>query len=242
MTKISVIVPGAGAARRFGGKRNKIYQRIAGQPLFLRTLELFSGRENVIQTQLVISSREMPELKERFGANLGLMGVQIVRGGSTRTQSVRNALANVSPEADLICVHDAVRPCVATIWIDAVFEQAERSGAAILAYPVHGTLKKVSAERHVEETIPRVDVWQAQTPQVFRREILLAAYESAGEDATDDAQLVEAAGHRVDAVMGDPRNIKITTPTDLALAAAVIGSLPKPKPDHTANPFEDAQW
>ncbi len=242
MAKVSVIVPAAGAAKRFGKKQNKIFQRLKGQPLFIRTLEAFTARHDVVQIQLVVSEANVEEMKRRFGGNLGLMGVKLVIGGDRRTQSVRNALTSIAEDADLICVHDAVRPCVSQLWIDAVFAQAEKTGAAILAYPVHGTLKKVSAGQTIEQTIPRTDLWEAQTPQVFRKDLLLGAYEKDILSATDDAQLVEAAGHPVSIVMGDPRNIKITTPGDLALAGAVIGTVPKPKPKGPGHPFAEAQW
>ena len=241
MSKVSVIVPAAGAGKRFGGKQNKIFHRIKGQPVFIRTLEAFTSRDDVVQVQIVISAEDMGEMKERFAGNLGFMGVTITHGGATRTQSVSNALAKVTPDADLVCVHDAVRPCVSPLWLDAVFKEAAKTGAAILAYPVHGTLKKVSAAGVIAETVSRADLWEAQTPQVFARELLLSAYAS-GKDATDDAGLVEAIGHPVSVVLGDPRNIKITTPGDLAFAEAVIDSLPKPKPRNTGNPFDEARW
>jgi len=241
MAKVSVIVPAAGAGKRFGGKNNKIFQRINDQPVFIRTLELFTSREDVVQVQIVISPADMNELKERFGGNLGFMGVKVVQGGDTRSQSVRNALASIAPEAELICVHDAVRPCVSQLWIDAVFKEAEKTGAAILAYPVHGTLKKVSAANVIDRTLPREELWEAQTPQVFRKDILVKAYAS-GKDATDDANLVEQTGHPVSVVMGDPRNVKITIAADLSLAAAVINTLPKPKPKAGGNPFDEARW
>jgi 2-C-methyl-D-erythritol 4-phosphate cytidylyltransferase len=242
VAKVSVIIPAAGAAKRYGGKQNKIFERINGQPVFIRTLEAFSTRQDVCQTILVVSADDMPHIREKYGGNLGFMGVTLVEGGATRTQSVRNALARLSSDADLVCVHDAVRPCVSPIWIDAVFKEAQKTGAAILAYPVHGTLKKVSAANVIDETVPRQDLWEAQTPQVFRKDILLKAY-AGGKDATDDAHLVEQTGHPVSVVMGDPRNIKITTMSDLVLAAAVINTLPKPKPKASgANPFDEARW
>jgi len=109
-----------------------------------------------------------------------------------------------------------------------------------LAYPLHGTLKSVSTENVIEKTLPRDHLWEAQTPQVFRKDLLLQAY-AAGIEATDDAHLVEQSGHPVSVVPGDPRNIKITTQADLTLAAAVIGTLPKPKPKATG-PFDEARW
>ncbi|NLF32151.1 MAG: NTP transferase domain-containing protein [Planctomycetes bacterium] len=266
--KVSVIVAAAGSARRFGGKRNKIFEKVDGRPMFLRTLELFVNRDDVCQTLLVISPDDEAEMKERFGGNLGFMGVRIVLGGPQRTDSIRNALACVDDQADLVAVHDAARPCVSPLWIDAVFAEAERTGAAILACPVHGTLKKVRTttrepdgpipmlggeplpgtairrpkDHQIVQTVSRDELWEAQTPQVFSKKILMDAYAKAADAATDDAALVEAMGRTVHVVMGDPRNVKITVPGDLAVASALIQTLPKPKPKRDAHPFSEAQW
>jgi len=224
MTTVSVILPAAGAATRFGAEENKIFQPLAGRAVFLRTLDAFASRDDVRDVQLVISPADAAEMRRRHGSALDAMNVRLTLGGQTRSESVRNALARVSDAAELVCIHDAVRPCIATAWIDAVFAAAAECGAAILAYPVHGTLKKVGPGDVIDRTVSRAGLWEAQTPQVFRREWLRQAYEQAGS-ATDDAALVEALGHKVRVVMGDPRNIKITTPADLRLAAAVIDSV-----------------
>jgi 2-C-methyl-D-erythritol 4-phosphate cytidylyltransferase len=192
--------------------------------------------------QLVAAAEDMETLKTRYAANLGLMGVALVAGGAERTDSVRNALASVADEADYVCVHDAVRPCVSSLWINAVFAAAEKSGAAILAYPVHGTLKKVDRKDRIAQTVERSGLWEAQTPQVFRKDLLVRAYAQAAGPATDDAALVEALGETVTVVRGDPRNVKITTRRDLTLAAAVVDSLPRPKRPRPAGPFDEAQW
>jgi len=238
--KVSVIIPAAGAGRRFGSKGNKIFAPICGQPLLGRTLEAFTSRDDVCQILLVVSAADRPEVTERFGDKPGFPGVQIVTGGPRRSESVRNALARVADEAALVAVHDAVRPCLSPLWVDAVFRRAAETGAAILACPVHDTLKKVAAGDVIERTVAREELWEAQTPQVFRKEILLAAY-ATGEAATDDAALVEAAGHPVSVVMGDPRNVKITTRADLAFASAVIKTLPRPKTKRGSHPLEEAQ-
>ena len=248
--KASVIIPAAGASRRFGGKAKKIFQQLKGRPVFLRAVELFVNREDVCETQLVVAEEDLETMRDRYGANLGFMGVRVIVGGKERTDSVRSALGGVCPEADLICVHDAVRPCVSPIWIDQVFAAAARTGAAILACPLHGTLKQVDTDERIVKTVgrqgppgtPKGGLWEAQTPQVFARDVLMRAYDSAAAPATDDAALVEATGHPVAVVRGDPRNVKITTRGDLALAAAVIESLPKPKPKAPAGPFEEAKW
>ncbi|MBN1942060.1 MAG: 2-C-methyl-D-erythritol 4-phosphate cytidylyltransferase [Phycisphaerae bacterium] len=241
MPKVAVIVPGAGAGERFGGGRNKIFEKIKDQPMFIRTLEVFTGHRDVVQTIFVCSAADMAEVKERFGGHLGFMGASLVEGGATRTESVRNALGKVCDEAELIAVHDAARPCVSRVWADAVFAEAAKTGAALLALPLHGTLKRVADSGVVDETLPRADfknLWEAQTPQVFRKDILQKAYAS-GKEATDDAALVEAMGHPVSVVAGDPRNIKVTTPADLAFAKAVVNTLPKPRDLGALHPFQD---
>ncbi len=223
-SSVSVIVPAAGSGTRFGEGANKIFQRLEGRELFLRALDLFAERSDVIQKLLVVSAEDRDRLAADFADPLDEMDVTLVEGGATRTDSVRSALAKVDDAAELVCVHDAVRPCVADPWINAVFAMADAHGAAILACPVHGTLKRVDARDTITDTVPRDGLWEAQTPQVFRRELLQRAY-AGGAEATDDAHLVEQLGEPVCVVPGDPRNVKITTPGDLELAAAVLDTL-----------------
>ena len=222
MAKVSVVIPAAGSGRRFGGGENKIFHPLAGRAIFLRTLDAFAQRRDVCQIQLVLSADDMETVRRRWGDELREMNVTLAEGGTIRAESVKNALKSVCREADLICVHDAARPCVTQEWIDAVFQAAEQTGAAILADPVHGTLKRVSAENIIERTVPREGLWQAQTPQVFAKDILLSAYDADVSTVTDDAQLVEAAGKPVTIVPCDPRNIKITAPADIPLAESAL--------------------
>ncbi len=240
--KVSVIIPAAGASRRFGGRTKKIFERLKDRPVFIRSIELFVNRPDVCQVQLVVAAEDLEVMKTRYAANIGFLGVGLVTGGAERTDSVRNALGTVCEEADFVCVHDAVRPCVSPLWIDRVFAEAEKTGAAILACPVDGTLKRVGPGHRIEATTERRGLWEAQTPQVFRKELLRRAYQRATAPAGDDAALVEALGETVAVVPGDPRNVKITTRSHLALAAAVVDSLPKPKPARPAGPFDEARW
>ncbi len=245
MAKVSVIIPAAGSGKRFGGKQSKIFAKINDSPLFIKSIELFVNREDVCQVVLAVGSADMEQLKGKYGAHLGLMGVKVVEGGAERFETVGKALEAVDDEADLIAVHDAVRPCVSQLWIDKVFAKAEETGAAILACPLRGTLKRADEAGQITETVSRSDLWEAQTPQVFARKLLIDAYaviDQVPEPITDDAQVVEAAGQPVTIVEGDPRNIKITTSGDMALAAVLIKSLPKPKLARPRGPFEEAQW
>jgi 2-C-methyl-D-erythritol 4-phosphate cytidylyltransferase len=225
MKDVAVILPAAGSGKRFGSTENKIFQPLAGRPIFLRTCDAFARRDDVAIILLVASPSDMPRLEDRFGPELETLGVRIVAGGPVRTESVRNALDHVPPQAALTAVHDAVRPCVAQPWLDAVFDEARATGAAMLAWPEHATLKYVDESGVIRRTVDRSNIWQAQTPQVFRTDWLIEAYAAASEAATDDAGLVEAAGHHVRVVTGDPRNLKITTPADLVLAEALYPTL-----------------
>ena len=170
--------------------------------------------------------------RRRFGANLVFMNIQIANGGAERFESVANALALLKPEVEFVAVHDAVRPCVTETLINDVFARAEKTGAAMLAVPVSDTLKQVDQNRQVKTTMPRQGLWLAQTPQVFRRDWLQAAYDQRaklGSNITDDAQLLEAAGHAVHVVEGATTNIKITTKHDIFLAEAILKACPSPR-------------
>lgn len=249
MAKIAVIVVAAGRGKRFGGKENKIFSQIDGQPICLRALQLFANREDVCQMVLVVAPANMERMKSRYGPNIGFMGAKLVEGGEQRWQSVANGLARVSDEAEFVAIHDAARVCFAGQWIDRIFETAVKHGSAVPVTPVAATLKKIGPDRTISETISREGLYMAQTPQVFGKAILQEAYGKladghTGEDGispTDDAQVVVAAGHPVTTVDGDARNIKITTKGDLALAKAILKSLPQ-KPTSRRGAFEEAQW
>lgn len=247
MVKMSVLVLAAGSGKRFGGIESKIFARLDNQPLFLRALQLFVNREDVAQTILVVSPRDLDQMKSKYGANLGFMGVQLVAGGDERFHSVANGLAAINDDAEYVAVHDAARVCVAAEWIDAIFAAAQKSGAAAPVIPVTSTLKRVGPDHLIGETVPRDGLYMSQTPQIFRRSILVKAYEwlknrpADRPPVTDDAQLVTESGGAVTAVEGDARNIKITTRGDLVLAGAVLKALPQ-RPVFRRGAFEEAQW
>lgn len=218
---VAVIFPAAGKSSRFGGREKKPYVSLDGRAVWIRTAEQFVNRPDVKQMILVIAPEDREMVKSRFGANLMFMEVQLVDGGAERFESVANALAILKPEIEYVAVHDAVRPCVSAAVLDAVFKMAASEGAALPGIPVADTLKRVDDTLHVTQTVARSGLWQAQTPQVFRRDWLVEAYAqraSLGKDITDDAQLVEAFGKPVKIVPGSPMNIKITANEDMKLA------------------------
>jgi 2-C-methyl-D-erythritol 4-phosphate cytidylyltransferase len=237
----AVILPAAGKSSRFRDQHyKKPFVPLENRPVWLHAAEKFTNRSDVKQTLLVISPEDREAFQSKIGANAALLGIEIVDGGAERADSVASALARVQSDIDFVAVHDAARPCLADEWIEAVFTAAVKSGAAILAAPVSGTLKRVAGDKTIVETVSREGLWEAQTPQVFRRQLLVDAYARRGTlPATDDAQLVERLGQKVTVVPSSTMNLKITTKEDLRLAAAILKALPKPKLLGPAHPFAD---
>ncbi len=245
MSKFAVILAAAGRSTRFRDRSyKKPFAPLANKAVWLHSAERFLNRDDVVQTILLISPEDRADFLFKFSANIAILGIELVDGGAERADSVAAALAHVRPDVDFICVHDAVRPCLADTWIDTIFEAAEKTGAAIFAIPVNGTLKRVGADHRIEETVSRKSLWEAQTPQVFRRQLLLDAYAARGDfQPTDEAQMVERFGHPVTVVPGSPINIKITTKEDQHFAEQAIKALPKPKLPGMLNPFaDDDKW
>lgn len=245
MAKFAVILPAAGRSTRFKDKHyKKPFAPLAGRAVWLHSAERFLNRDDVVQLIAVISPDDRETFNMKFSSNVAILGIEVVQGGAERPDSVGNALARVKPEADFICVHDAARPCLVDEWIDKIFQAAEQTGAAIFAIPVTDTLKRVGRDNIIQQTVSREGLWEAQTPQVFRRELLLEAYaKREGFQATDDAQLVERLGHAVTVVRGSPVNLKIATKEDLRLAEQALKALPKPKLQGPIHPFaDDDMW
>lgn len=245
MASFAVILPAAGASSRFKDKHyKKPFAPLAGRAVWLHSAERFLNRPEVKQVILVVSAEDREDFNFKFAPNVAILGIDVVEGGKERADSIERAMARVKPDVDFVAVHDAARPCLADEWITKVFDAAEKSGAAILAVPVAATLKRVGANHAITETVSREGLWEAQTPQVFRRKLLLEAYAKRGDFvATDDAQLVERIGETVTVVQGSPINLKITTQEDLRLAEQALKAMPKPKFQGPAHPFaDDDMW
>ena len=242
MSKFAVILPAAGRSTRFSGKdqvRKKPFVELKGRAIWLRCAELFVSRDDVVQTILCVGTEDMEWFKNKFRPNLAFMDVEIVEGGAERVDTVQNALARVKSDVDFVAIHDAARPLLVKEWIDKIFAAAEKSGPVIPAVPVSGTLKRVGDGKRITETVSRENLWQAQTPQVFPRELLLHAFAKRdGFQATDEAQLMERIGVEVAVIEGWPMNIKITTQQDFEMAEALLNALPK-KGLKTLHPFSD---
>lgn len=219
------IIPAAGQGRRMGAETAKQFLELDGEPILLHTLRRFDACPSIDAIIVALPDGASSAFLQT-AARAGLRKVaRVVPGGAERQESVARALACVRPEtAEVVVVHDGVRPFVTPIQIAEVTNRAKIAGAAILALKATETVKEID-ELGVVRTLDRSGIALAQTPQAFRYTWLREAYERArteGWVATDDASLVERAGHRVEIVEGSPYNIKITRPEDLALAEFIL--------------------
>jgi 2-C-methyl-D-erythritol 4-phosphate cytidylyltransferase len=257
--RVSVIIPAAGSSRRYG--MDKLGQDLGGRALLLRTVELFTKRDEVRSIVVAGPPDDLDGFRDRFGAQLGFHGVQIVAGGRVeRWETVRNALAVVPEDTTHVAVHDAARPGASDELIGRVFEAAKVHPAVIPGLAVADTLKRVSEEtvraeaedavadlilgeaaeaatskgRFVQGTVDRTNLVAVQTPQVFEIGLLRRAYAQPDlSGATDDAGLVERLGEKVLVVDGEFRNLKITVPDDLSLMRTMLGmKSPEGRPVH----------
>jgi 2-C-methyl-D-erythritol 4-phosphate cytidylyltransferase len=245
MPNVAAIICAAGPGKRFGGKRHKQFVDVGGRAVFLRSVELFSNREDVKQILLAIPQEDEEIVNIRYGANLILFNVKLLIGGATRFETVNKAIALLKDDIELVAIHDAARCCVTAKWIDDAIKAAAKTGAAILACPVTATLKEIK-DGAIVKNVDRNGLYEAQTPQVFETKLLKQSREKAPktdiEKITDDSQLVEALGHKVSIVETDSSNIKITYPADAAIAEAILKTRPEPKKEGYIGPFYEAQW
>ncbi len=226
--KVSVILPSAGLGTRMGksqpekwGTSRKQFMQLDGAPILLHTIRKFLRCPAVTEIIVALRAEDMSWVRELLEREQPPRPVRLVEGGDSRQQSVENALAAIAPDTTLVAVHDAVRPFIEEATIERVLAEAEQSGAAIVGIVPVDTVKRVHRNK-IRETIPRDNLALAQTPQVFRPDLLREAFARAREDAftgTDEASLVERLERvEVSVVIGSDRNIKITRPSDMDLA------------------------
>ena len=224
--KASVIVVAAGSGTRLARPEPKAFVTIGGRTMLAWSLATIAKLDEVVEAVIAVPAGMESRARAEVVAAKLETPVKISPGGAERQDSVRIALALTSVESDLVLVHDAARPFAPLeLWRECL-RAAERSGGAIAAIPVADTLKRV-VDGAIAATVARAGLWQAQTPQAFRREVLIAAHRRAVDErivATDDADLVERSGGRVEVIEGSTANIKITTPSDLAITEAIIAA------------------
>nr|WP_231038612.1 2-C-methyl-D-erythritol 4-phosphate cytidylyltransferase [Pectinatus haikarae] len=209
-----------------GASFNKVFAALSDKPILIHTLLSFS-RCNLVDNFIIVAAPgEVEPVSKVLNSLPGIKPCKVVAGGTERQYSVYNGLMEVSADTDIVLVHDAARPLITSGVIKNVIDEVKCSGAAVAAVPVTNTIKVIGDDNTVVNTPDRNKLWMMQTPQGFRKDLLLEAHERARLDkyfGTDDASLVEHIGHPVRVVMGDYKNIKITSPDDLIYAEAVLG-------------------
>ncbi|MDD5439739.1 MAG: 2-C-methyl-D-erythritol 4-phosphate cytidylyltransferase [Candidatus Omnitrophica bacterium] len=221
--KVVALVPAAGKGKRLRGRIDKAFVTVNAKPLVAHTLTALENSPSIDTIILIVGKRSMGRARRmvsryRFGKVRS-----IVRGGDTRSDSVWEGLKAVGTHDGIILIHDAARPCISREVIGRAVRTVKRAGAVCVAVPVKPTIKIVRGGSIVT-TPRRDDLWEAQTPQVFKRDVIFKAYGNRllRKSATDDAALAERAGYKVRVVLGDYRNIKVTTREDLILAGQLL--------------------
>jgi len=210
MTTVAIITA-AGQGKRMG--RPKQFLELDGQTILELTLAVFDRTKCIDSIILVVNQEDIERTRDFKFSKL----IKVVAGGAERQDSVRAGLAVLPNDCSLVAIHDGARPFITSEIIESAVKEAEKSGAVVVSVPVKDTI------RTTEKTLKRDELWAVQTPQVFKKELILEAFEKYGsKPVTDDAMLVEKLGRPVKMVMGSYSNIKITTPEDLIIAQAIL--------------------
>jgi 2-C-methyl-D-erythritol 4-phosphate cytidylyltransferase len=225
-SKVSAIIVAAGDSQRMNGV-DKLFAPLDGQPVLTRVLDVFQNCKKVDQIVLIMSAKNIDEARRLVALGRWNKLSDVGLGGKRRQDSVAEGLKIVK-EADWIIIHDGARPLVTAEIIERGLEAAKETGAAAAAVPVTDTIKLAGEHGIVRQTLPRENLMAVQTPQVFRFDIIKNTYKFVPGDVTDDATLVEKAGYKVKLFTGAYDNIKITTPTDLAVINVLWGKYEQP--------------
>ena len=231
--KVAVILPAAGLGTRMGrasaektGTSRKQFMLLDGSPILLHTVRKFAASSRVDEIVVAVRGEDLDWATDLLRREVRAKNVRVVEGGNSRQQSVENALQTLDPATTLVAVHDAVRPFIDLETIDKVIDEAAETGAAIVGIVPVDTVKQVTRAQtnkaKIRATLPREKLVLAQTPQVFRYDLLVRAFAAAQNDGftgTDESSLVERLDQvEVSVVLGSDRNIKITKPSDMDLA------------------------
>ncbi|MDI9570515.1 MAG: 2-C-methyl-D-erythritol 4-phosphate cytidylyltransferase [Pseudomonadota bacterium] len=224
----TAIITAGGSGRRMGGPEAKQYLLLRGVPLLVHTLRVFQEAAEIGEIVLVAPAADVDRIGEELLVPFRLTKVRrVVAGGAQRQDSVAGGIAALSDDCELVVVHDAARPFVTPALIARAVEGAAQYGAVAAGIPARDTIKCCDAAGRVLHTLPRERIWIVQTPQAFRREIIVVAHRQARRDhflGTDDAALVERLGVAVRMILGEGENIKITTPDDLVWAEHILSA------------------
>jgi len=224
---VNAVIVAAGTGKRMQNDVPKPYLAVCGKPVLLHTLERFLPVNEIKRIIVVVSrvyeARCSEIMRNYYPANR--IPVSIVVGGSERQDSVRNGLNALDSNCEIVVIHDAARPLITTEAIENGIRVAAENGGAIIAEPASDTIKRINTDRTISETVPRDNLWLAQTPQTFQVALIKAAHAWASEQGirgTDDSSLVEKMGHSVSVIRSQALNLKITTPSDLTIAEVLL--------------------
>jgi 2-C-methyl-D-erythritol 4-phosphate cytidylyltransferase len=218
--KVGAVIVAAGVSSRMGGI-DKVFAHLVGEPILAKVVTVFNDCCSVDEVVVVLAKKSLEQGRRLVKGHNWHKVVAVCQGGPRRQDSVKEGLRRLV-DCDWVVIHDGARPCVNTDLIERGLIAAQESGAAIAGVPVKDTIKIVSRRGFVQQTPTRQSLWAAQTPQVFRYDLIAEAYRQADDEVTDDAALVEKLGHRVEVYMGSYHNIKVTTPEDLAVAEVFL--------------------
>lgn len=221
----TAVIVAAGKGKRMGTEISKQFLPLCGKEILAHTVEKFEKAEKIRDIILVTGEDSLQDVQD-MTQEYGWKKIRsIVAGGKGRQDSVWNGLQEVSVDAEIVLIHDGVRPFVTEDILDISVETALEMGGCVTGVPAKDTIKVCNSENIAVDTPDRSTLWQIQTPQTFRRELIMKAYEQAKEDGfvgTDDASLAEHSGYPVKVIMGSYRNIKITTKEDLLIGEAFL--------------------
>lgn len=221
-----MIIAAAGNSTRFGASEKKTFAILAGTPVWLHSAQIFAAHPDVQQIIVAISPDDESYFAKQFEAQIKQLNIQVVLGGSQRSDSVGTALAAVDSDSELIAIHDGARPCIDLSLFQAVVDGAKTHGAAIPAVPINSTIKRSDENHLIAQTVDRSHLHLAQTPQVFASDTIREAFDRRGElQPTDEAQLLETLGIPVAITPGSRFNIKITQPEDLRFAESCLAAI-----------------
>ncbi len=221
MSRVSAVLLAAGKSLRFKSDISKPLVKVNSQAVISYSLKVLSSCPEIKDIIVVANDSNLKALSGKIKSLNIKKCVKIVRGGKRRQDSVLNGILATEDKTDMVLIHDSARPFITPKIVLLVLKEARKTGAAIVGVPVKATIKNVEGA-FVKGTLRRDSLWEIQTPQVFKKSLILKAYKKSGNiDVTDDASLVERLGNKVKLVEGSYFNIKITTPEDLILAEAI---------------------
>jgi 2-C-methyl-D-erythritol 4-phosphate cytidylyltransferase len=226
MPRVVAIIPSAGMGLRMGGKIYKQFLTLRDAPVLVHTLRKFHQSRTVEDIIIPVPNGYVEKVQQKIIEPYNFLCVSsVIPGGKSRQESVWIGLQSMPPGVEVVVVHDGVRPFISPEIIDQTVELCKDYPGVVVGYPVTDSVK-MERNSLVEKTLPREHVWVVQTPQTFRAEVIQDAYKyafSSGYFATDDSSIVGHRGYKIFLLEGDPSNIKITTPDDLALAEYYLG-------------------